>query len=474
MKRSEKMAILAAVLALVCGATFALNRFEARQEDIRTSDAVVLELPADTVERLSWESDGGEGLSFHRGEEGWLYDGDEDFPVSQQRMEELLEPFEAFGVAFVIENPEDLGQYGLEEPAAVIILATAEAQYDIRLGDFSKMDEQRYVDIGDGNVYLVSEDPMELVDQELSDMIQNDKIGSFDKVQTLTFDGVEAYTICKDEASSGSYSAEDVYFAQLEGDSLPLDTDRVTAYLNKLVSLPLDDYATYHATGEELAAFGLTEPWLTVTVDYTDEGEGTSEERQCVVHIGRNAEEQAAYEQAQKDGDTSLPSVTKYVRVGESQIVYVLSHNNYTSLLGAGYDDLRHTEVFWGDFDSVTQVEITLEAQIHTLTAVPDEEDEEARVWLYGEEEVSIAAFRNALEAMEAQSFTNEQPGDREELHLTLHLEDPQFPQVEIALYRYDGSQCLAVVDGQPVSLVSRSQVVDLVEAVQAIVLNGD
>ena len=36
----------------------------------------------------------------------------------------------------------------------------------------------------------------------------------------------------------------------------------------------------------------------------------------------------------------------------------------------------------------------------------------------------------------------------------------------------YDGSFCLAAVDGEPVSLVSRASVIELVEAVQGIVLN--
>ena len=39
-------------------------------------------------------------------------------------------------------------------------------------------------------------------------------------------------------------------------------------------------------------------------------------------------------------------------------------------------------------------------------------------------------------------------------------------------LYRHDGELCLAEVDGKPVSLVRRSYAVDLIEAVQAIVLS--
>ena len=45
------------------------------------------------------------------------------------------------------------------------------------------------------------------------------------------------------------------------------------------------------------------------------------------------------------------------------------------------------------------------------------------------------------------------------------------FPQTTIKLYRYDGSTCLATVDGKSVALVPRSQMVDLIEAVNAVVL---
>ncbi|MCI8819191.1 MAG: DUF4340 domain-containing protein [Oscillibacter sp.] len=72
---------------------------------------MILEIPPGSVEALSWEYEG-ETLSFHKGG-GWLYDEDEHFPVSKEAMSEMLEQFEAFGAAFIIENVEDFGQYGL-------------------------------------------------------------------------------------------------------------------------------------------------------------------------------------------------------------------------------------------------------------------------------------------------------------------------------------------------------------------------
>lgn len=52
-------------------------------------------------------------------------------------------------------------------------------------------------------------------------------------------------------------------------------------------------------------------------------------------------------------------------------------------------------------------------------------------------------------------------------------LERETSPEVQIQLYRYDGNDCLAVVDGEPLSLVERSLVVDLMEEFNAAVLNG-
>lgn len=472
MKRYKRLIALLAVLAVFCIATLVVTQFEQKQEQIKNSDAIVLEIPNDTVEVLSWEFDE-DGLAFHKGENGWLYDDDEAFPVSEKAITDILSHFEAFGVSFIIENVEDYSQYGLEDPECIIHLSTAGESYDIKLGSYSKMDEQRYVDIGDGNVYLVSEDPMDYLETELSGMIQNDEIPDLETVVNIIFSGSENYTVVMTEDSPNTYSAEDIYFAQYDGQVLPLDTSAVKIYLNTLIGLDLSEYVTYNATAEELASCGLDTPELTVTVDYTyTDGEENTVSDTLVLHISQNPGELAAYEAAKEAGE-ALPNVTKYVRIGNSQIVYVLDNADYIILSGAAYNDLRHDEVIWADFDTVTQIDITLEGNRHTLTSVPEEEDgDDDRIWYYGEEEVDISKLQNALEYLYADSFTDESPSGKEEISLTVYLDNENFPQVKLQFYRYDGSLCLAVVDGETVSLVDRSAVVELIESVQSIILN--
>ena len=165
MSRSKKIYVLLGVLAVFCLITFGVSRYEEKKEKIKNSDEVVLELETEDVTALSWEYDQ-QTLAFHK-DENWLYDEDENFPVTEEKITELLEPFREFGVSFIIEDVEDYGQYGLEDPLCTIKISTEEKDYEILLGDYSTMDEERYVSIGDGNAYLVQNDPMESFEIEI-------------------------------------------------------------------------------------------------------------------------------------------------------------------------------------------------------------------------------------------------------------------------------------------------------------------
>ncbi len=463
MNRSKKLYILLGVLVVACIATLAVTQIAERKEQIKNSGEPILELSSDSVQALSWEHKG-ETLAFHR-DETWLYDGDEKFPVSEDKINELLEQFQPLSAAFVIEEVEDFGQYGLDNPVCTIHLTTEEQSYEIKLGDFSKMDSQRYASIGDGNVYLVQNDPLDQFDAVLSDMIQHDKMPDFDQATSIQFSGAQDYAVSYEEDSSNTYCAEDVYFTRRGEKSLPLDTDRVDSYLRKISNLNPTNYVTYNVTDEELTTYGLDTPELTVTVEYTPKDEETAEV--FILHISRDPEE---IKKPSDEDDGEDETVTAYLRVDQSPIIYQISSDQYKDLMAASYDDLRHLEVFSADFADVRQIDISLEGDSYTLTS---EETGKERTWSCQGEELEIDDLKKTLEALRADEFTSEKPSQKEEIGLTVHLDNEHFPTVSIRLYRYDGTHCLAVVDGESVALVNRGEVVDLIEAIHEIVLNG-
>ena len=458
MKRRNKLLALTGVLAAVCIAIGCVLGIEQKKEDIRAEEAVILSLSVEDIDAISWDT-GGEGLSLHRDGESWFWDEDEAFPVSGAEMETLLGKFETISSAFIIENVDDPGQYGLDDPETTITVTAGDTVYTIALGDYSTMDQQRYIDIGDGKVYLVQEDPADYISLSISDLIAHDDTPTFPTVETIVLTGSEDDTIVYDPEAAALDEADN-YFVRRNGALQVLDADYVTDLLNAISLLDLTDYVSYTADEETLAACGLVEPALSITVNYLD---GEDAAQTFTLHIGLDAEDAAAAAEAE-EGETV--SIEKYVRVGDSSIIYALDDADYEELTACGYDQLRHRELFWGDFTSVTAMDVTLEGEKHAFTANDD------GVWYWNETEVDIADIQSALTALSADSFTDE-VGGKQEITVTLYLDNTDFPQTEITLYRHNGTLCVAEVDGEVVSLVSRSTVLQLVQAVQAITLNG-
>ena len=469
MRKATKLYALLGVLLVVCIAAFAVSRYEEKKEQIKNSGEVILEIPTDSVTALSWTNESGT-FSFTK-DETWVYDDDNAFPVDEEKINDLLEQFTSFAAAFSIDDVEDYAQYGLDEPICTIKITAGEESYTVELGDFSKMDEQRYVSIGDGKVYLVSHDPLDEFDAVLRDMILDDTIPEFDTVKQIAFSGEESYTIRYDEAGT-SICADDVYFT----DGTPLDTDTVNEWLTALRSLDLTNYVSYSATGEELQTFGLDNPALTVALDYSsssDEDGNETDSGTLVLHLSQNPEELAAYEKAIANEEGELPDVTCYARVGESQIVYQITQSEYDTLTDVSYDALRHQKLVTADFTAVTSVDVTLEGETYTFTYTPPEDESAEGTWTYKDTAFDVYDLRAALQALTASSFTNESPGGQEEISLTVHLDTESFPTFTLALYRYDGETCLAAVDGNPVAFIPRTQAVALAESVRAIVLGS-
>lgn len=202
MKRAKRLYVLLGVLVVVCIAAFAVVKHEERQEEIRNSGEIVLEIDPETVDALSWEYES-ESLAFHK-DETWQYDEE---------------------AAFIIKEVTDYSQYGLDNPVCTIHLSAGEEDYEIKLGNYSTMDSQRYLSTGDGNVYLVEDDPMEDYEITIRDMIANDEPPSFGQVTGIQFEGADSYQVVYQEYSEESpytYCSEDVYFRQEGEDLKPL------------------------------------------------------------------------------------------------------------------------------------------------------------------------------------------------------------------------------------------------------------
>ncbi len=465
MKKAKKIYILLGVLVVMILAAVIAGKIELKKEQISNSDEIIIDLTAEEITAVSWEY-GSDSFAFHREDGSWIYDGDEAFPVDGDVVDDLLDMFESFGASFAIADATDLSQYGLSSPNCTMILTTDSETITLSIGDYSTMDSLRYVSLGDGTVYLVSTDPLDYLDVELDDFILNDSLPSYSQITKITIAGDETLTIFYDEENENAYTSSDYYYMTVNGVDVPLTTSLVTSYISSLVGVDFTDYVSYNATEDELSAYGFDDPDYVITVTYTayvtdEDGNYTLEENSFVLTIGRNVAQVAA---AEEDDSTS---VSAYLRLDDSQLIYNMTTTKYTTLAAASFDAFRHSEVFQADFDDVTAVMITLDGE--TISFTSEEDEEEGTIFYYGEYEIDLSTFESELTALSASTFSDETATGKLEITIVLSFSDGD--SITIKLYRIDSTYCMAVVNGETFAEVLRSDVVDLIEAVNAIIL---
>ena len=176
-------------------------------------------------------------------------------------------------------------------------------------------------------------------------------------------------------------------------------------------------------------------------------------------------EESEAEEAADEDA-------VAYLRVGESAIIYEISYDAFKSLMACSYDDLRHAELFPAETEDIAGLSVTLEGKTYEFTTTPPEGEEgggEDVSWYYDGEKIDFAGVEAAIGGLSVSRFSSDPASGATEVSLSATLGSGA--EIRLSLYRADGESCLAFVDGEGVGYVPRSQAVDLIEAVNAIVL---
>ena len=199
-------------------------------------------------------------LSFTKAEDVWQYDGDDAFPADQEAVEDLAEQIGSLAAIRVIDDPEDLSAYGLDEPALqATVTAGDETAVTLLLGDVS--DSYCYAKRTDSDtVYTISS-------------LTWESGGT-----TLTLTKSEAETAGTEngdssaDASSSSESAEETEPAwDVNGTAIPSDNSAFTSLMAQISSLAFDACYDYKGEADTLAACGLDTPVGVLTVTYGED-----------------------------------------------------------------------------------------------------------------------------------------------------------------------------------------------------------
>ena len=93
------------------------------------------------------------------------------------------------------------------------------------------------------------------------------------------------------------------------------------------------------------------------------------------------------------------------------------------------------------------------------------------REWSYNGEVLDISDIREAIEAAAASDASDAKPTLKQEISLSFSTQNKHHPDINVTIYRYNGSDCIMQSDDGAYQLIKRSKVVSLCEAIYAVVL---
>ena len=328
-KQTKTLTVLAAALVVCGGAYAALRVWNDRQAQI---DDTVYVTQLSDLTALSLTNGQGE-LSFTKAEDVWQYDGDDAFPADQEAVEDLAEQIGSLAAIRVIDDPEDLSAYGLDEPTLQASVTAGDGTaVTLLLGDVS--DSYCYAKRTDSDtVYTVSTDlPENLESLELLDLAAIPGFPDLgtDTISSLTWEsGGTTLTLTKTEngdssadASSSSESAEETEPAwDVNGTAIPSDNSAFTSLMAQISSLAFDACYDYKGEADTLAECGLDTPVGVLTVTY---GEGET----LTLTIGA----------LDGTGDSY------YAQLSDDQAVYLLSADSVGTLVSLSAQELTAAE----------------------------------------------------------------------------------------------------------------------------------
>lgn len=527
MKKSTKLVSAVVVLAVLGGVYVGLNTYVTKEESTESSSeeeskTEVYSVKTDDIKSLEFIIDKKDTV-FEKKDDSWVKKDETAFPVNQTTLDSAASALEKVEADRVLENVDDLTEYGLDSPSNSVTVTTDDGTTKFNIGDENTSTNQYYIvkDDEDSTVYVVSSSTVTPFMNSLYDYAQGE---DFPTIDSST---VKKVQVSQDEDSYILEENSDGATWDVSTDGSDKETADTTAAGNVtsgLGSLAYDQFVDYNA--EDLSKYGLDKPYATITVDYqeevendsSDEPESDSEASESVTEdntdstedasgdsidstasddssSGDSSESEAAADSSDDGDSTETTTVDKqlviyvgdnaddgsrYVTIDNKQI-YTMSTDTLSAIIDKKASDLWSLIVNYQSVKNLDQLQVTYAGDTHTVnvsreTSTDDDGNEtETTTYKLDENEIdstTFTTFYNKLVNMAGQKRLTESYTPAADAEMKVVFTDTDNNQTTVTFYSYDTNYYAAVVDNK-VFLVNKMTVKEMFTAYETLV-NGN
>ena len=276
--KTVKMILAVAVLGICCGAYAGVKTYVAHQEQKESEEeseesTTVFTASTDDIKSLDFMVDDTE-TTFEKDDDSWVKKDETDFPVNQSTLDSAASSVASIDSDRVLEDVDDLAEYGLDSPSNTIKIVTKSDEEDgddttttLYVGDENSSTSQYYVrkDDDEKTVYLVDSSCVEPFTKSLNDYAQMEDfpaISSTDTITKISVKGDKSYELTKNADTS-------VWLVKGDGDEEKADSATASSLVTSFGSMAYNSLADYNC--KDKSEYGLDKPYATITVDYQEE-----------------------------------------------------------------------------------------------------------------------------------------------------------------------------------------------------------
>ena len=510
--KTVKMVLAVVVLGVCCGAYAGVKTYVAHQEQKESEEdseesTTVFTASTDNIKSLDFMVDDTE-TTFEKDDDSWVKKDETDFPVNQTTLDSAASAIASVDSDRVLEDVDDLSEYGLDSPSNTIKIVTKSDEEDgdditttLYVGDENSSTSQYYVrkDDDEKTVYLIDSSCVEPFTKSLNDYAQMEDfpaISNTDTITKISVNGDNSYELSKDEDTS-------TWSVKGSEDEEKADSATVSSLVSSFGSMAYSSLADYKC--DDKSKYGLDKPYATITVDYQEEvadddtQDNTTAPSEAADEDASSAEENSddAKQDTESDDEDSSEEETKmadkqltilvgnktddsnrYVMVNDSNEVYTMSTDSLSALTDKSEEDFWDMTVSYVSLNSLGSLKVNYQGSDYKVnvsreTSTDDDGNDTETVTykLNGSDldETTFTTFYNKLINMTAQKRLTDKYEPDGDAELTATFTEEDGDTQEVAYYSYDTNYYAAVVDNK-VYLVNKMNVKELFTAFESVV----
>lgn len=509
--KTVKMVLAVVVLGVCCGAYAGVKTYVAHQEQKESEEdseesTTVFTASTDNIKSLDFMVDDTE-TTFEKDDDSWVKKDETDFPVNQTTLDSAASAIASVDSDRVLEDVDDLSEYGLDSPSNTIKIVTKSDEEDgdditttLYVGDENSSTSQYYVrkDDDEKTVYLIDSSCVEPFAKSLNDYAQMEDfpaISNTDTITKISVDGDNSYELSKDEDTS-------IWSVKGSEDEEKADSATVSSLVSSFGSMAYSSLADYKC--DDKSKYGLDKPYATIIVDYQEEvadddtQDNTTAPSEAADEDASSAEENSddAKQDTESDDEDSSEEETKmadkqltilvgnktddsnrYVMVNDSNEVYTMSTDSLSALTDKSEEDFWDMTVSYVSLNSLGSLKVNYQGSDYKVnvsreTSTDDDGNDTETVTykLNGSDldETTFTTFYNKLINMTAQKRLTDKYEPDGDAELTATFTEEDGDTQEVAYYSYDTNYYAAVVDNK-VYLVNKMNVKELFTAFESV-----